>query len=80
MKKFLINSKEKLFKIKRLVVEKIIFRSRNKTKIFQKICKYPFNFKANSLEKIQDIKFDDYKEEMCLDIKVQIKNFIIKNK
>jgi len=51
LKKFLINSKEKLFKIKRLV-----------------------------FEKIQDIKFDDYKEEMCLDIKVQIKNFIIKNK
>ena len=35
--------------------------------------KSPFNFEDNSLEKIKDVKFDTYKEEMCLWTKEKIK-------
>ena len=42
--------------------------------------KSPFNFEKNALEVIPDVKFDRFKEEMCLWTKDQVKYFLEINK
>ena len=77
-----VNSDVKYILLSNCIVDNAYINKDINTGDYRDIILYksPFNFEDNSLEKIKDVKFDTYKEEMCLWTKEQIKSFLSKNK